>query len=61
MTGTFCHDDHRQPKCLAREIGAILFGRGKAAARALGCRELLSEDMSHGREVEGVTINDPFR
>ena len=32
-----------------------------AAARALGCRELLSEDMSHGREVEGVTINDPFR
>ena len=31
-----------------------------AAARALGCRELLSEDMSHGREVEGVTINNPF-
>ena len=32
-----------------------------AAARALGCRELLSEDMSHGREVEGVIITDPFR
>ena len=32
-----------------------------AAARTLGCRELLSEDMSHGREVEGVTINNPFR
>ena len=32
-----------------------------AAARAVGCRELLSEDMSHGREVEGVIINDPFR
>jgi predicted nucleic acid-binding protein len=32
-----------------------------AAARAVGCRELLSEDMSHGREVEGVVINDPFR
>jgi predicted nucleic acid-binding protein len=32
-----------------------------AAARALGCHELLSEDMSHGREVEGVTINNPFR
>jgi predicted nucleic acid-binding protein len=32
-----------------------------AAARALGCRELLSEDMNHGREVEGVIINDPFR
>jgi predicted nucleic acid-binding protein len=32
-----------------------------AAARALGCRELLSEDMCHGREVEGVTITNPFR
>jgi len=32
-----------------------------AAARALGCRELLSEDMSHGREVEGIVIRDPFR
>lgn len=32
-----------------------------ASARALGCRELLSEDMSHGREIEGITINNPFR
>jgi predicted nucleic acid-binding protein len=32
-----------------------------AAARALGCRELLSEDMTHGREVEGVLIVNPFR
>jgi predicted nucleic acid-binding protein len=32
-----------------------------AAARALGCRELYSEDMSHGREIDGVTIMDPFR
>ena len=32
-----------------------------AAARALGCREVLSEDMSHGREVEGVIITNPFR
>ena len=32
-----------------------------AAARALGCRELLSEDMSHGREVEALTITNPFR
>jgi predicted nucleic acid-binding protein len=32
-----------------------------AAARALGCRELYSEDMSHGRAVEGVTIVNPFR
>jgi predicted nucleic acid-binding protein len=32
-----------------------------AAARALGCRELFSEDMSHGREIDGVRIVNPFR
>jgi predicted nucleic acid-binding protein len=32
-----------------------------AAASALGCRELYSEDMAHGREIEGVTIANPFR
>ena len=32
-----------------------------AAARALGCRELYTEDLSHGREIEGVTIINPFR
>jgi len=32
-----------------------------AAARALGCRYLYSEDMSHGREVEGILILNPFR
>ena len=32
-----------------------------AAARALGCRELYSEDMNHGQVVEGVTIANPFR
>ena len=32
-----------------------------AAARALGCRELYSEDMSHGREIEGVVIVNSFR
>ena len=32
-----------------------------AAARALGCRQLYSEDMSHGRQMEGVTIINPFR
>jgi predicted nucleic acid-binding protein len=30
------------------------------AARALGCRDLLSEDMSHGAS-EDVTITNPFR
>ena len=32
-----------------------------ASARALGCRELYSEDMTHGREVEGTVIINPFR
>jgi predicted nucleic acid-binding protein len=32
-----------------------------AAARALGCRELFTEDMTHGREVEGVIMVNPFR
>jgi len=32
-----------------------------AAAQALGCEELLSEDMSHGRRIGNLTILDPFR
>jgi predicted nucleic acid-binding protein len=32
-----------------------------AAARALGCGEVLTEDISHGREIDGLTINNPFR
>ena len=32
-----------------------------AAARALGCREIYSEDMSHGRDIEGTVIVNPFR
>jgi len=32
-----------------------------AAARALGCRELYTEDMSHGRQIDGVLIVNPFR
>jgi predicted nucleic acid-binding protein len=32
-----------------------------AAAQALGCRELLSEDMSHGQQIDDVTIINPFR
>ena len=32
-----------------------------AAARAMGCRTLYSEDLSHGREIEGITIINPFR
>jgi predicted nucleic acid-binding protein len=32
-----------------------------AAARALGCQTLYTEDMAHGRQVEGVIITNPFR
>jgi predicted nucleic acid-binding protein len=32
-----------------------------SAARALGCREILSEDMAHGREMEGLVVVNPFR
>jgi predicted nucleic acid-binding protein len=32
-----------------------------AAARALGCRELYTEDMSHGQQIESVLIINPFR
>lgn len=32
-----------------------------AAARALGCDVLQTEDMSHGRRIDGVTILNPFR
>lgn len=31
-----------------------------AAARLLGCRELLSEDLSDGQEYDGVTVRNPF-
>jgi predicted nucleic acid-binding protein len=32
-----------------------------AAARALGCREILSEDMAHGQQMDGVVVVNPFR
>jgi predicted nucleic acid-binding protein len=32
-----------------------------AAAQALGCRELLSEDLSHGQQIGGVTLINPFQ
>ena len=31
------------------------------AARALGCRVVLSEDLSHSRDYSGVTVENPFR
>jgi predicted nucleic acid-binding protein len=32
-----------------------------AAARALGCDRVYTEDLSHGQVVEGLTVIDPFR
>lgn len=32
-----------------------------AAARALGCGELYTEDLTHGQRVNGVMIVNPFR
>jgi len=31
------------------------------AARAAGCQELLSEDLSDGMDYDGVTVINPFR
>jgi len=31
------------------------------AARALGCKTVLSEDLSDGRDYGGVTVENPFR
>ena len=32
-----------------------------AAAKALGCRELYTADMSHDQDVDGILIINPFR
>ena len=31
------------------------------AARAAGCTAVLSEELPHGRDYEGVTVVNPFR
>jgi predicted nucleic acid-binding protein len=31
-----------------------------AAARAQGCRFLLTEDLSHGQDLDGVIVVSPF-
>jgi predicted nucleic acid-binding protein len=31
------------------------------AARSLGCRIVLSEDLAHGRDYDGVLVRNPFR
>ena len=31
------------------------------AARSLGCRRVLSEDLAHGRDYDGVVVRNPFR
>ena len=32
-----------------------------AAAKAAGCREILSEDLNHGQIYDGVVVKNPFR
>ena len=32
-----------------------------AAARAMNCQEVLSEDMNHGQEYGGVKVTNPFK
>ena len=32
-----------------------------AAARALGCRVLLTEDLTHGQHLDGLRVVSPFR
>ena len=31
-----------------------------AAAKASGCEQLLSEDLNHGQDYDGVTVTNPF-
>ena len=31
------------------------------AARALGCRTILSEDLNHGQDYQGIRVVNPFR
>jgi predicted nucleic acid-binding protein len=31
-----------------------------AAARAGGCRNLLTEDLQHGQDLDGLLVMDPF-
>ncbi len=32
-----------------------------AAAKSCGCKELLSEDLNHGQDYEGITVINPFK
>jgi len=32
-----------------------------AAAKAAGCREILSEDLNHGQDFDGVAVINPFQ
>jgi predicted nucleic acid-binding protein len=48
--------DLRQRFQLAYRDAAII-----EAARAMGCRELLSEDLSDGQDYAGVRVTNPFR
>ncbi len=56
------HAMHKVALGLARDHGFGLYdGLIVAAALEAGCREVLTEDMQHGRNIEGLTIRNPFR
>lgn len=53
---------HRAALRLSRRDGFAIYDASiVAAALEAGCDELVTEDMQHGRSVEGLRIVDPFR
>jgi predicted nucleic acid-binding protein len=56
------HATHKVALSMARDHGFSIYDALiVSAALEGGCREVLSEDMQHGRKVEGLTIRNPFR
>lgn len=55
------HDLHRAGIDLCQRFGFPFYdGLIVAAAKSAGCGLLLTEDMQHGRRVDGVVIRNPF-
>lgn len=52
---------HRRAVALCRATHYSIYdGLILAAALRAGCKTLYSEDMQHGRQIEGLTILNPF-
>jgi predicted nucleic acid-binding protein len=55
-------ETHRKALALARDHGVNIYDALiVSAALEGGCREVLTEAMDHGRNIEGLTIRNPFR